>query len=301
MKKLLIDDVKKTLRSKPRNFIFTWLLLWWLFFAFNLMFGITISTDKIENLAANKIWIYFYIQDDGNNTNDLTTRIINITDTLREKWLEVQYTAKDKAFEYLENKIPELTDNFDKFGIENPLPSTLYVMFSNKKEYEIMKSVIIANKDIVLNSKDVDKSATLVQQENRSLRVLDIITTIKITLLLLSIVIAISIITLAQHLLTNFFYSFYKDIELKKLLWADSLTANQWFLCVLWIILLSSIIFWLILSFIMFFILDWHLKALDINMTFKMTVIQSLIADIIFGLCALWLWYYHLNKLEHKF
>lgn len=300
MKKLLIDDIKKTLKSKPRNFIFTWLLLWWLFFVFNTMFGITISTEKIENLAASKIWIYFYIQDNENNPWELTTRIINITDTLKQKWLQVQYTAKDKAFEYLENKIPELTSNFDKFGIENPLPSTLYVMFSNKKEYEIMKSVIIANKDIVMNAKDVDKSATLVQQENRSLRILDTINTIKITLIMISIIIAISILTLTQHLMTNFFYSFFKDIELKKLLWADSLTANQWFLSVLWIILVWGIIFWTILTFIVFCILDRHLKALDISLSLKLTVLRWLLADILFGICAIWLWYYHLNKLEHK-
>lgn len=300
MKKLVIEDVKKTFKSSPIKFILTWLLLWWLFFVFNIIFGATISTEKIENIAANKVWIYFYIQDNGINRDELTTKIINITDTLQKKWLQVQYTAKDKAFEYLENKIPELTSNFEKFGIENPLPSTLYVMFSNKREYEAMKSIIVANKDIIMNSKDVDKSATLLQQENRSLRILDTIDTIKITLIVISIVIAISIFNMTQHLMTNFFYSFYKDIELKKLLWADAWTANQGFILILWILVIWAILFGTILTFIVFCILDWHLKALDINLSLKITTIRSFIVNILFGLWTMWLWYYHLHKLENK-
>jgi len=57
----------------------------------------------------------------------------------------------------LENKIPEITENFDKFGIDNPLPSTLYIMFYNEKEYNIMKEVILKNKDMVLNIQDIDE------------------------------------------------------------------------------------------------------------------------------------------------
>lgn len=300
MKTLLIEDVKKTLKFNPIKFILTWLLLWWLFFVFNIIFWVTISTDKIEQTAANKVWMYFYIQDDWINNDELTTRIINLTDELKKKWLTVQYTAKDKAFQYLENKIPELTSNFDKFGIENPLPSTLYVMFSNKHEYENMKSIIVANKDIIMNSKDVDKSATLLQQENRSLKILDIINTVKITLIVILWVVAVAIFTLTQHLLTNFFYSFYKDLELKKLLWADTWTANQWFLAVLCIILIWAIIFGTILSFIVVLILDMHLHALDINLWLKLTTLFAVIIDIIFAVLAAWLWYWHLNKLERK-
>ena len=86
MKKLAVEDVKKTFKSNPIKFILTWLLLWWLFFVFNIIFGATISTEKIENVAADKVWIYFYIQDDGINRDELTTKIINITDSLQKKW-----------------------------------------------------------------------------------------------------------------------------------------------------------------------------------------------------------------------
>ena len=147
-----------------------------------------------------------------------------------------------------------------------------------------------------MNSKDVDKSATLLQQENRSLRILDTIDTIKITLIIISIVIAISIFNVTQHLMTNFFYSFYKDIELKKLLWADAWTANQWFILILGILLIWAILFGTILTFVVFCILDWHLKALDINLSLKMTTIWSLLINILFWFFLHNIGIYHLKK-----
>lgn len=300
MNSLVIEDVKKTFKSNPWKFILTTLLIWWLFFIFNILFWLTVSAEKIEDTVADKVWIYFYIQDDETTQNEITNRVLNISNALKDEWLKVQYTPKDSAFEYLENKIPELTSNFEKFWIENPLPSTLYVMFSNKREYEAMKRIIVENKDIVMNAKEVDKSATLVQQENRSLRILDTIWTVEIILITMSIIIIIAIITLTQHLLTNFFYSFYKDIELKKLLWADPWTANQWFMLVLSIIIATAIVFSIVLAFIVFCILDWHLKALNIDIRLKLTAIFAIIPWIIFGLTSVWLWYYHLNNLEKQ-
>ena len=95
MKKLAIEDVKKTFKSSPIKFILTWLLLWWLFFVFNIIFGATISTEKIENVAADKVWIYFYIQDDSINRDELTTKIINITDTLQKN--DYKYNIQPKT------------------------------------------------------------------------------------------------------------------------------------------------------------------------------------------------------------
>jgi cell division protein FtsX len=67
------------------------------------------------------------------------------------------FSSKDDAMKFLSNKLPEISQNFEKFGIENPLPATLYVMFSSHKEYEILKTTIIKYKDIILNIKDISQ------------------------------------------------------------------------------------------------------------------------------------------------
>jgi cell division protein FtsX len=66
------------------------------------------------------------------------------------------FSSKDDALNFLEKKIPDVVNNFQKFGIDNPLPSTLYVMFDSNTTYESLKNIIIQNKDIILNIKDID-------------------------------------------------------------------------------------------------------------------------------------------------
>jgi cell division protein FtsX len=66
------------------------------------------------------------------------------------------FSSKEDAFEFLQKRVPDVVTSFEKFGIENPLPATLYVMFHNDSEYKILKDVILEHKDIILNAEDVD-------------------------------------------------------------------------------------------------------------------------------------------------
>jgi cell division protein FtsX len=66
------------------------------------------------------------------------------------------FSSKDDALAFLQKKIPDVVSNFQKFGIDNPLPATLYVMFDNDSKYEALKTIILKNKDIILNTKDID-------------------------------------------------------------------------------------------------------------------------------------------------
>lgn len=94
-------------------------------------------------------------------------------DELQSKGLKVMFSSKDDALAFLQKKIPDVVDNFQKFGISNPLPATLYVMFSSDSEYTILKTVILNHKDIILNVKDIDAGSTIKQQENRILTVIN--------------------------------------------------------------------------------------------------------------------------------
>lgn len=41
--------------------------------------------------------------------------------------------------------------------MESRMSSRLYIIFKNEKEYNIMKDIIVANKDIIMNVKEIDK------------------------------------------------------------------------------------------------------------------------------------------------
>jgi hypothetical protein len=215
--------------------------------------------------------------------------------------IKVDFSSKDDAFNYLEDKIPEITKNFDKFGIENPLPSTLYVMFNNQKEYNIMKNVIIANKDIILNIKDIDKWATLVQQENRSLKIINIMNIIRNSFYFIMVMLTIIIITFTQHILKHFFYEFYKEIEIKRLLWATQNDANWWFLLTLLFTISIWFIIWFILTYVTFNILNHHLLSINIDLSLCSIIPKLLVSYILFTIISLWLWYNMLKTMEKKF
>ena len=151
-KSLLRWDTKHIIKHSFISIIFTWILIWFLFFLFNTFSGMIIKEKEITESMASKIGMYFYIQDEKDPSSDeIYKRIINIKDQLAENWIKAEFSSKNDAFGFLESKIPEITENFEKFWIENTLPSTLYVMFKNEKEYNIMKDIIVANKDIILN------------------------------------------------------------------------------------------------------------------------------------------------------
>jgi len=103
--------------------------------------------------------MYFYIKDvavDQTGSSDVYKQVISLKDELEANGLKVMFSSKDDALAFLEKKIPDVVSNFQKFGIDNPLPATLYVMFDSDSKYESLKTTILKYKDIILNTKDID-------------------------------------------------------------------------------------------------------------------------------------------------
>lgn len=296
---ILFRDFQRIIKWNIKSLLWVSLIFGFLFYLFSMFWSIWFSFQNISQTITDKVWIYFYIQDDINSESTYN-RIIDIKDKLAQQGIESNFSSKSDAFSFLENKVPEITRNFDKFGIENPLPSTLYVMFNNKKEYNIMKNIIVTNKDIILNIKDIDKWATLQQQENRSLRILETVSLIWYSIYFIIAILTIIIIVFTQHLLKNFFYEYYKEIEIKKLLWAKHNDVNGWFI----LTLISVITLWIIIGFILS---CWSLNVLTnklhiiwVDIKFCNAIFYLIWTYILFIWFSIWLGYIELNKLEKK-
>lgn len=300
-KSLLLRDIKRITKKSFKRIVLTAILISFLFYLFNIFAWLSLKINKIGEIITNKVGIYFYIQDDDKTKDEVFKRIIAIKDVLWNQGIKVEFSSKDDAFNYLEDKIPEITKNFDRFGIENPLPSTLYVMFHNQKEYNIMKDVIVANKDIILNIKDIDKWATLLQQENRSLKIINIMNIIKNSFYFIMVMLTVVIITFTQHILRNFFYDFYKEIEIKKLLWATHNDANWWFLLTLLFTITIWFALWFVMTLITFNLLNYHLISVGVDLGLCNVIPSLLISYILFSSISLWLGYNMLKVMERKF
>ncbi len=300
-KSWIARDIKRIIKKSLRRILVISIFLSFLFYLFNLFSGLSFKIENISNIITNKVGIYFYIQDSNKTADEIFKRILTIKEELSKNWIKSEFSSKDDAFNYLENKVPDITKNFDKFGIENPLPSTLYVMFNNQKEYNHMKDIIVKNKDIILNIKDIDQWATLVQQENRSLRILKIMNTIKISFYFIVTMLWIIIIFFTQHLLRHFFNNFYEEIEIKKLLWAKYQDVNGWFLIILLSCITLGFILWFILTCITFNILNHNLVAINVDINLCSIIPKLLISYIAFCIIWIWLGYRMLKEMEKKF
>lgn len=296
---LLSRDIKRIIKWNIKRLIWISVVIWFLFYLFNIFFGLSQKIEDVNKIITDKVGIYFYIDDSQNE--DTYKRVIDIKDQLKTKWVDSNFSSKDDAFDFLENKIPEITNNFEKFGIDNPLPSTLYVMFNSRKEYRDMKEIIISNKDIILNIKDIDEWTTLQQQENRALKILNIANIIKICTYTILVLIGIIIVSFTQHLLKSFFHDFYKELQTKKLLWATKKDTNWWFIATLLFIITAWYIIGFIITCITFRILSYHMIQLWIDPSLCNVIPKTLITYIIFSIISVVLWYRRLYELEKKF
>jgi len=206
--------------------------------------------------------MYFYIKDLPEQSNEIYKKVITLKDELENNWLKVMFSSKDDALAFLQKKIPDVVNNFEKFGIENPLPATLYVMFDSDSKYESLKTIILKNKDIILNTKDIDSSSTLKQQENR---VLTIINLSNFIIGLSYVVIAILffiIISFLWFLLKNIFYTFHRELEVKKILWATYNQIIKWFVTLTVNVLWFSFLMCLILLLISWITINYYIYTL---------------------------------------
>lgn len=300
-KSLIVRDIKRIVKKSLKKIILVSIFMSFLFYLFNIFTGFSLKLDKITDTITNKVGMYFYIQEQDKTSDEVFKRILEIKDELNKNWIISEFSSKDDAFSYLENKIPDITKNFDKFGIDNPLPSTLYIMFTNQKEYNKMKDIIVKNKDIILNIKDIDKWANLIQQENRSLNIIKTTETIKFSFYFIVIMLSIIILFFTQHLLKHFFNNFYEEIEVKKLLWAKHKDINWWFLATLFIIVTLWFVLWFILACSSLSIFNEHLVSLNIDLNLCSVAPKLLLSYIVFCSLSLWLWIRMLRKMWRKF
>lgn len=249
----------------------------------------------------DKLGMYFYIREDTWATDTLYQEVMLIKDELTQQWLTVTFSSKDDALSFLQKKIPDVVENFQKFGIDNPLPATLYVMFSTDAQYEAMKTTILKHKDIILNVQDVD----IKQQENRILTTINFSNLVVVIAYCIIALILIIVFTFLWFLLKTIFSSLHKEFEVKKLLGASHLDITKSFI----VITVDIVIFAFIICGILL-ILSWITLNIFLTSLFSISLLSVLanaavlLIAFIIELIVIWglsifLAYYFTNK-SHK-
>ena len=260
--KPFIDDVKSIFRSYRGQMIWISVLSGFLLFLLNILVGVSMYGNRLNDSLTDKLWMYFYLNDGVESSWQMYKQVLRLKEQLEREWLHVKFLSKEDAMNFMVKRLPELTWSLEKFWITNPLPATLYVTFENNSQYNVLQSVMLENKDIVLNIQDLDQLENLKEQETRAKNVIQLSNFIQILAISLVVVIAAVILSFSIFFLRSIFNTFWHDIQVKKLLWASK---SQIIMPFLWLILYAII--WgflvsLLLTFVSLWVFDYYMAKL---------------------------------------
>jgi len=306
LSKLFKNDFAHIIKSSWANVLWVGIFIGFLLFLLNIFLWVSLYAKTFTWELKDRLGMYFYIKENPWQETETYKKVINLKDQLEAQWLKVMFSSKDDALAFLEQKIPNIINNFNKFGISNPLPSTLYVMFDSDAKYEKLKTIIIEHKDIIINTQDITWWSTLKQQENRILTVINLSNFIVWISYGIIAILFIIIVTFLWFLLKNVFYTFHKEIEVKKMLgasyhqlikWFVALTINVlglWFLVCLILLLVSGIT----INYYMYHLFDVTIRSVLGNIAL---IIWLFVAEIIIlSFVGIWFSYIYTRALNKK-
>ena len=176
--------------------------------------GASFYVGSFGETLKDRLGMYFYIKDDTSTQSITYKKVIALQNELAAQGIKTSFSSKEDAMNFLNKKIPSVMENFEKFGVDNPLPSTLYVMFRNQSQYSILKDTLAKYKDIILNN------ANLQAQETKTLGLINLANFVE-GLLVGVVVVLIGVIFAIIGMMTMLFAKYFKkQLEIRNLLGA---------------------------------------------------------------------------------
>ncbi len=295
---MILKNFTRIIKTTIFQFIATIFLLSFLFFFLTILAGLTIKVADFSHDLKDKLGIYIYFRD-GKDTQDsesIFTEIINLENELKSKNLNVQFSNKEEGIKVLSKRFPEIIDNFKKYGLDNPIPHTMYIVFDDEKGYNDMKTILSKPqyKDIVQNLDELGITNSFREQEQRVANTIEFTNFIIKFYIFLSIILVVIIIWFILLLLKLNFFNFYKQLEVEKLIWTFYWQIKIPF--VLEALLLVVIAFFINIVYTFFllrYLNVYFLKVFDYNI-FEIVQYNQVIVDglTVSNIILLELWFF---------
>jgi cell division transport system permease protein len=226
-------------------------------FIFNVILGInSIATESLENLS-KKIDIVVYVKETANfsDTQSFMEEIASYPEVTN-----VEFTSKDDAINQLKITHPDITLAFEKYELENPLPSSVNITTQNPEDHEVIATRIKESQlrgliSSITTNEDSSTGNSILTSVSKKLVKLSTFTKQIIFWLVLTFVVGGILITLNALQITIF--SRRKEIGVMKLV-----GAPFWFIRLPFII--EAVIYGIlsvILSFIMLYALSRNIPV----------------------------------------
>ena len=166
----------------------------------------------------DKLGVYVYLRD---TVSEDQAKVLTIKSELETVGLKVQFSSKDQALGFVEKRVPDLLSTLKKYNIKNPLPATLYIMYKDQSEFELMQTTLAKYQQDILNGDELADN-TIRAQEQRVLNVINLSNFVQIFSYAVVVVMLVTILVFVVFFLKTIFDHFISDIQAKKLLGASA-------------------------------------------------------------------------------
>lgn len=227
----ITSDTNIIIKAYRKPLLLIALLMGMLIFVMNVFLATALYGQQFNAQMKDKLGVYIYLKDAPAQQPEVA-----IKSALEAQGLRVDYASKQEALAFVEKRVPDLTTTFRKYNLENPLPSTLYIRYSDQAEFDAMKSILESHKSQILNMDELSDNA-IKTQEKRVLNVINLSNFLQSFAYFVVATMVLTIIAFAVFFLKTIFSHFINDIQAKKLLGATARQIIQPFLNVIFIAL----------------------------------------------------------------
>lgn len=270
-------DTQTLLQTYRMPLFFVSILMAFLLFIMNVFLAGSLYGQQFNDAMKSKLGVYIYLTDSIGTSKE---QIPIIKSDLEKAGLKVNYTSKQDALAFVEKRVSDLTKTLQKYNLENPIPSTLYIRYQNAEEFAAMKAVLEEHKAHILNMNDLSDNA-IKTQEKRVLNIINLSNFIQSFGYMIVGVMVTSVIVFAVFFLQAMFAHFRKDIQAKKLLGASKSQIAQPFLRVI----LRTLAMAFIIAFLLIGVLSIPLEEY-LGAVFAFSLWNH-VAEIIFDILAI--------------
>lgn len=207
-------------RASWLQIIATSFLIGCLIFLWNIFLLVSYNADRVSDTITPKLWMYFYIHY-GLTEEVAWSTLLNLMQDLEEAWLESSFFTSDQAFARLEQHLPAVLEDFALYWLENPLPATLYVMFKDEREFQLMKSIVMWYDRMITNTHELTAWIHFQDQERRIQVAINAMSFLQYGSLLLVWSIIIIIVWFLWYALSGLLVQFKEQVVLERLLGAS--------------------------------------------------------------------------------
>jgi cell division protein FtsX len=179
-----------------------------------------------------QLGVFIYLRDDAAEEG------VKLLEEMKQAGLTTTFFSKDDAFRLLAKKLPDVLDQLSVYGIDNPLPPTVYIVYRNQEQYEAMKSIVGRYDSIISTLDNLSLSSSFEEQTRRASRLVTMMHVIFALCILLIVWVVVMIGMVISYIVTNFFYRFQQQVELTSLL-----GGSRWVVLAPFVWVITSIMF----------------------------------------------------------